>query len=113
MSRDGLLPPWFAKVDRGGTPQRVTWTAGVASALLAGVLPIRAVTDLTNIGILSAFIVVCLAVIMFRYTRPDTPRSFRLPFMPWVPAFGVLSSAFLIFPLPRGTWARSAAPPRS
>ncbi|HZH18957.1 MAG TPA: amino acid permease [Geodermatophilus sp.] len=106
MSRDGLLPPWFAKVDRGGTPQRVTWIAGVASALLAGVFPIRAVADLTNIGILSAFIVVCAAVILFRYTRPDTPRSFRLPFMPFVPAFGVLSSLFLIWQLPWETWAR-------
>ena len=106
MSRDGLLPPWFAKVDRAGTPQRVTWIAGVASALLAGVFPIRAVADLTNIGILSAFIVVCAAVILFRYTRPDTPRSFRLPFMPFVPAFGVLSSLFLIWQLPWETWAR-------
>jgi APA family basic amino acid/polyamine antiporter len=106
MSRDGLLPPWFAKVDRGGTPQRVTWIAGVASALLAGVFPIRAVADLTNIGILSAFIVVCAAVILFRYTRPDTPRSFRLPLMPFVPAFGVLSSLFLIWQLSWETWAR-------
>jgi APA family basic amino acid/polyamine antiporter len=106
MSRDGLLPPWFAGVDRHGTPQRVTWIAGIGSALLAGVFPIRAVADLTNIGILSAFIVVCVAVILFRYTRPDTPRSFRLPFMPFVPAFGVLSSLFLIWQLPWETWAR-------
>jgi basic amino acid/polyamine antiporter, APA family len=106
MSRDGLLPTWFAKVDRGGTPQRVTWIAGISSAVLAGVFPIRAVADLTNIGILSAFIVVCAAVILFRYSRPDTPRSFRLPFMPFVPAFGVLSSLFLIWQLPWETWAR-------
>ena len=108
MSRDGLLPPWFAKVDRHGTPQRVTWIAGVGSAVLAGVFPIRAVADLTNIGILSAFIVVCVAVILFRYTRPDTPRSFRLPFMPVVPAFGVLSSLFLILQLHWETWLRFA-----
>jgi APA family basic amino acid/polyamine antiporter len=106
MSRDGLLPPWFAKVDRHGTPQRVTWIAGIAAAVLAGVFPIRAVADLTNIGILSAFIVVCVAVILFRYTRPDTPRSFRLPFMPVVPAFGVLSSLFLILQLHWQTWLR-------
>ena len=106
MSRDGLLPPWFAKVDRHGTPQRVTWIAGVASALLAGVFPIREVADLTNIGILSAFIVVCVAVILFRYTRPETPRSFRLPWMPVVPAFGVLASLFLILQLHWETWLR-------
>ena len=106
MSRDGLLPIWFAKTDRSGTPQRVTWIAGVASAVFAGVLPIRAVADLTNIGILSAFVVVCVAVIVFRSTRPETPRSFRLPFMPWVPAFGVLSSLFLISQLHWQTWLR-------
>jgi APA family basic amino acid/polyamine antiporter len=106
MSRDGLLPPWFAKVDNRGTPQRVTWIAGIGSALLAGVFPIREVADLTNIGILSAFVVVCVAVILFRYTRPETPRSFRLPWMPVVPAFGVLASLFLILQLHWETWVR-------
>lgn len=106
MSRDGLLPVWFAKTDRHGTPQRVTWIAGVASALLAGVFPIKAVADLTNIGILAAFVVVCFAVIVFRYKKPEAPRSFRLPLMPLVPAFGVLASGFLMFQLHWETWAR-------
>ncbi len=106
MSRDGLLPGWFSKTDRHGTPQRVTWIAGIASALLAGVFPIKAVADLTNIGILAAFVVVCLAVIVFRYKKPDAPRTFRLPLMPLVPAFGVLSSAFLMFQLHWETWLR-------
>lgn len=106
MSRDGLLPPWFAKTDSHGTPQRVTWIAGVSSAALAGVFPIRKVADLTNIGILSAFVVVCAAVILFRYTRPEAERSFRLPLMPFVPAFGVLASLFLMFQLPWETWVR-------
>ncbi|GER23048.1 amino acid permease [Zafaria cholistanensis] len=106
MSRDGLLPAWFAHTDRNGTPQRVTWIAGIGSALLAGALPIRAVADLTNIGILSAFVVVCVSVIIFRYTRPDAPRTFRLPLMPIVPIFGVLASLFLILQLDPETWAR-------
>ncbi|WP_104063779.1 amino acid permease [Arthrobacter sp. 4R501] len=106
MSRDGLLPGWFAKTDRHGTPQRVTWIAGVASALLAGVFPIKAVADLTNIGILAAFVVVCFSVIVFRYKKPDAPRTFRLPLMPVIPAFGVLASAFLMFQLHWETWAR-------
>ncbi|MET1035666.1 MAG: amino acid permease, partial [Arthrobacter sp.] len=54
MSRDGLLPGWFSATDRHGTPQRVTWIAGVLAAFLAGVFPIKAVADLTNIGILAA-----------------------------------------------------------
>nr|MDQ5862560.1 amino acid permease [Actinomycetota bacterium] len=103
MSRDGLLPGWFAGTDKHGTPQRVTWIAGVSSALLAGVFPIKAVADLTNIGILAAFVVVCLAVIVFRYKKPDAPRTFRLPLMPFIPAFGVLASALLIWQLPVDT----------
>ncbi|MDQ0736323.1 amino acid permease [Arthrobacter agilis] len=106
MSRDGLLPAWFSTTDRHGTPQRVTWIAGIAAALLAGVFPIRAVADLTNIGILAAFIVVCIAVIVLRRTRPEVPRTFRLPLMPIVPAFGVLSSLFLILQLHWETWLR-------
>jgi basic amino acid/polyamine antiporter, APA family len=106
MSRDGLLPRWFSATDTHGTPQRVTWIAGIAAALLAGVFPIRAVADLTNIGILAAFVVTCVAVIVLRYTRPDEPRTFRLPLMPVVPAFGVLSSFFLMLQLHWETWLR-------
>ncbi|MFJ3959225.1 amino acid permease [Arthrobacter sp. NPDC090010] len=106
MSRDGLLPKWFSKVDRGGTPQRVTWIAGAAAALLAGVLPIRQVADLTNIGILAAFVVVSVSVIVFRYSRPDAPREFRLPLMPVVPLIGVVASLFLISQLHWETWLR-------
>jgi basic amino acid/polyamine antiporter, APA family len=106
MSRDGLLPGWFAKTDRHGTPQRVTWIAGAGAAILAGVLPIKAVADLTNIGILAAFVVVCISVIVFRYKKPDAPRTFRLPLMPLVPAFGVFASLFLMFQLHWETWVR-------
>lgn len=70
--------------------------------------PIRAVADLTNIGILSAFVLVCAAVILFRYTRPEAPRSFRLPFMLVAPALGVLASLFLILQLHWETWVRFA-----
>lgn len=107
MSRDGLLPGWFAKTDaKRGVPQRVTWIAGISSAVLAGLLPIRLVADLTNIGILAAFVVVCVAVIVLRRTKPDAPRMFRLPFMPLVPGFGVLASLFLILQLHWETWVR-------
>jgi APA family basic amino acid/polyamine antiporter len=84
----------------------VTWIVRVGAALLAGVFPIRQVADLTNIGILSAFVVVCLAVILSRYTRPDAPRSFRLPLMPVGPAIGIISSLFLILQLHWETWVR-------
>ncbi|MEN0135307.1 MAG: amino acid permease [Rhodococcus sp. (in: high G+C Gram-positive bacteria)] len=107
MSRDGLLPEWFAKTHPvRKVPTRVTWIVGFGSALLAGFLPINTVAELTNIGILSAFIVVCIAVAVLRRTRPDVPRSFTLPFMPVVPIIGVVFSGWLILSLPWETWLR-------
>ncbi|MET9431539.1 MULTISPECIES: amino acid permease [unclassified Streptomyces] len=109
MSRDGLLPAWFAKTHpTRHVPTRVTWIAGVASALIAGFLPISEAAELTNIGILLAFVVVCIAVIVLRYKRPELPRTFRTPGMPFVPAIGVVFSLWLITFLQWQTWARFA-----
>jgi APA family basic amino acid/polyamine antiporter len=109
MSRDGLLPKWFAKTHpTRHVPTRVTWIAGVASAVIAGFLPIAEAAELTNIGILLAFVVVCSAVIVLRYRRPDLPRSFRTPWMPAVPAVGILASIWLITYLQWQTWVRFA-----
>jgi basic amino acid/polyamine antiporter, APA family len=107
MSRDGLLPVWFAKLHPvRRVPTRVTWIVGVASGLIAGFLPIREAAELTNIGILLAFVVVCVAVIVLRYRRPDLPRGFRTPGMPVVPALGVIFSIWLITFLSPLTWLR-------
>jgi APA family basic amino acid/polyamine antiporter len=107
MSRDGLLPAWFAKLHpTRRVPSRVTWIAGAVSALIAGFLPIEEAAELTNIGILLAFVVVCVAVIVLRYRRPDIPRTFRLPLMPVVPAVGILFSIWLITFLSPVTWIR-------
>lgn len=109
MSRDGLLPHWFAKTHpTRHVPVRVTWIVGVASALIAGFLPIGEAAQLTNIGILLAFVVVCVAVIVLRYRQPELPRSFRCPGMPVVPAVGVLFSLWLITFLSWQTWVRFA-----
>jgi len=109
MSRDGLLPAWFAKLHPvRRVPSRVTWIAGGASAVIAGFLPIREAAELTNIGILLAFVVVCVAVIVLRYRRPELPRTFRLPGMPVIPALGVVFSLWLITFLAPVTWLRFA-----
>ncbi|GDY31435.1 amino acid permease [Gandjariella thermophila] len=109
MSRDGLLPRWFAHTHpERKVPHRVTWIVGVVSAVIAGVLPIKEAAELTNIGILLAFVVVCVAVIVLRYRRPDLPRTFRCPGMPIVPAIGVLFSLWLITFLEPVTWLRFA-----
>ncbi|MFF3492188.1 amino acid permease [Streptomyces sp. NPDC002795] len=110
MSRDGLLPRYFARNHpRRHVPTRVIWPVGIGSALIAGFLPIREAADLTNIGILMAFIVVAIAVVVLRKTRPDLPRTFRTPLVPWVPAIGVAFSVWLISNLDWVTWARFAA----
>ncbi|WP_460859011.1 amino acid permease [Nocardiopsis coralliicola] len=107
MSRDGLLPKWFAKTNpKTNVPTRVTWIAGVVSAVMAGLLPIGQAAELTNIGILSAFVVVCIAVIVLRYRRPDLPRSFKTPGMPVVPILGVVFSLWLISQLAADTFLR-------
>ncbi|WP_250008388.1 amino acid permease [Actinoplanes sp. M2I2] len=109
MSRDGLLPAWFGKLHpERRVPTRVTWIAGIASAVIAGFLPIREAAELTNIGILLAFVVVCIAVVVLRYRRPDIPRTFRLPWMPVIPAVGVVFSIWLITFLDPVTWLRFA-----
>ncbi|MGD6740930.1 amino acid permease [Streptomyces sp. BH106] len=109
MSRDGLLPKWFAKTHpTRHVPTRVTWIVGVASALIAGFLPIGEAAELTNIGILLAFVVVCVAVIVLRYRQPELPRTFRTPAMPVVPAVGIVFSIWLITFLQWQTWVRFA-----
>ncbi|MFE4776328.1 amino acid permease [Streptomyces sp. NPDC056713] len=109
MSRDGLLPKWFAKTHpTRHVPTRVTWIVGCASAVIAGFLPIGEAAELTNIGILLAFVVVCIAVIVLRYKQPDLPRTFRTPAMPVVPALGVVFSIWLITFLQWQTWVRFA-----
>ena len=110
MSRDGLLPKYFSKTsDKHHVPVRVTWIVGVASAVLAGFVNISVAAELTNIGILSAFIVVCIAVVVLRYRRPDLKREFKCPWMPVVPAIGVIASIWLITYLKWETWVRFAA----
>ncbi|MDN5856287.1 MAG: APC family permease, partial [Actinomycetia bacterium] len=109
MSRDGLLPPWLGKTNESnGAPTRITWILGVASAVIAGLLPIGEAAALTNIGILLAFVVVCVSVIVLRYRRPDLPRSFRCPGMPVVPIIGVVFSLWLISFLTLETYLRFA-----
>jgi basic amino acid/polyamine antiporter, APA family len=109
MSRDGLLPRWFAKTHPvRRVPTRITWIVGVASAVIAGLLPIAEAAELTNIGILLAFAVVSVAVIVLRYREPDLPRTFRCPGMPVVPLIGVGFSIWLITFLDPVTWLRFA-----
>ena len=107
MSRDGLLPPFFAAIHPSlRTPWKGTMVVGVAVALMAGLLPLDALLELTNIGTLFAFAVVCGAVLVMRYTNPDAPRPFRVPFVHAVSLLGVASCLLLMLSLPAQNWYR-------
>ncbi|GAA2356541.1 amino acid permease [Streptomyces cuspidosporus] len=110
LSRDGLMPAWFGAIHpKRKVPHRATWTIGVVAAVLAGVLPINAVAELTNIGVLLAFMVVCASVLILRYKKPHLRRGFRCPGMPVVPVLGMLFSGWLMSFLQWETWVRLGA----
>jgi APA family basic amino acid/polyamine antiporter len=107
MSRDGLLPRAFSRVHpRFQTPYRSTLLLGLVVACFAAVIPLKALAELVNIGTLAAFILVSLGVIILRRTRPDLPRAFRTPGVPYVPVAAILSCLWLMFNLPVETWIR-------
>lgn len=105
LSRDGLLPAWFAKTHPTyGTPHRSTLALGMFTALVAGLFPLGEVAKLVNIGVLSAFIVICSAVLILRRRKPDLPRAFRTPWVPVVPVVGIVFSIWLLTELAALTW---------
>ena len=107
MSRDGLLPRWLSMVHpRFGTPYRITIIVGVVVAALAGFIPLEELAELVNIGTLFAFVLVSIAVIVLRRTRPELPRAFRTPLVPFLPALAVLSCIALMMFLTVNTWLR-------
>lgn len=108
ISRDGLLPGWFAKTNKHQSPYRPTWIIGIVAAGIAGFVQIGEAAELTNIGILLAFIVVSAAVIVLRYRSPELPRTFKTPFMPITPIVGIGFSIWLVTKLSEATWIRFA-----
>ena len=109
MARDGLLPPWAAKVHpRYQTPHVTTVMTGVVVAVGALFMDENEIYDLTNIGTLSAFAIVCIGVLVLRRTDPDRPRPFRVPFLPVVSIAGALACLYVMFGLPPSAWERFA-----
>jgi len=107
MARDGLLPPWAAKVHKKyRTPWMTTILTGVFVGGFASIANINEVVELTNIGTLFAFVLVSLGVIVLRRTDPDRPRAFKTPFVPWVPLASIVCCVYLMIELPWVTWIR-------
>jgi APA family basic amino acid/polyamine antiporter len=109
MSKDGFLPPVFRKVHpRFRTPYVTTILTCSVAAVIAGIFPIGLLGQLTSVGTLLAFVIVCAGVLVLRRTRPDLPRPFRTPWVPVIPILGIISCFGLMLALPVDTWLRLA-----
>jgi APA family basic amino acid/polyamine antiporter len=107
MSADGLLPKLFSDIHPvWRTPWRSNLLFMVFVSLFAGFIPIEVLGEMTSIGTLLAFIIVCVGVMVLRSTRPDLPRPFRTPWVPVVPVLGILVCLTMMVALDIGTWIR-------
>lgn len=107
MSRDGLIGPWFGKIHpKYRTPHVGTILTGVFVATFSAVANIDEIIQLTNIGTLFAFALVCIGILVLRYREPNRPRKFRVPFVPLVPLLGIAMCVALMVKLPALTWER-------
>jgi APA family basic amino acid/polyamine antiporter len=110
MSRDRLLPSWFAHVHPvTRSPRRIVWLLGIAVAVMTGALPISDLAELGNIGMLTSFVIVCLGVWRLRHSRPDLRRGFRTPWVPFIPLLATGLCLVLLLSLPLITWVRFIA----
>jgi APA family basic amino acid/polyamine antiporter len=107
MARDGLLPAWAAKLsEKRRVPYITTWITGIVVALGALLADENEIYDLTNIGTLSAFAIVCVGVLVLRYTDPSRPRPFRVPLVWPVTVGGTFACLYTMWGLPRTAWER-------
>ena len=108
MARDGMVPKgFFGDVHpRFRTPWKTTILIGAVVALGTGLLPIDALLEMTNIGTLFAFAIVCIAVLVMRRTNPGAERPFRCPWVPLVPILGIVCCLVLMLSLPKENWYR-------
>jgi amino acid transporter len=97
MARDGMIPPLFHKLNpRTLTPVPSTIIVSVLIALLAGLIPINFLAEMTSIGTLVAFLIVSIGVMVLRRTAPDLPRGFKVPLYPFVPLASIAGCIWII-----------------
>lgn len=107
MSKDGLLPKVFSDVHpKFRTPSKNNLLFMLFVSLFAAFVPARVVGEMTSIGTLFAFILVCVGVMVMRKTDPDAPRAFKTPLVPLVPILGIFTCVFMMVFLPADTWIR-------
>ena len=106
MSRDGLLPRGLSHTGKHGTPVRLQIIVGVVMALIAACCNVGILSDMVNIGTLSAFTLVAISIPIMRKKRPDLERSFKIPGNPWVPILIAIANLWLMVNLSVLTWIR-------
>jgi APA family basic amino acid/polyamine antiporter len=107
MSKDGLIPKVFSDIHpKFRTPAKSNLLFLLFVSLFAAFVPARVVGEMTSIGTLFAFILVCIGVMVLRKKMPDAPRAFRTPLVPVVPVLGILTCFFMMAFLPLDTWVR-------
>lgn len=107
MSRDGLLPPIFSHInEKYRTPARSNLLFMLLVGTLAAFVPAHLAGEMTSIGTLFAFTLVCAGVLVVRRTMPDAPRSFKTPLVPFVPIAGIITCLCMMLFLPADTWIR-------
>lgn len=107
MSKDGLIPKIFSSINpKTQTPAKSNLLFMIFVSLFAAFVPARVVGEMTSIGTLFAFILVCAGIWVMRVKMPELPRSFRTPLVPLVPILGIATCLFMMVFLPADTWIR-------
>jgi APA family basic amino acid/polyamine antiporter len=108
MGKDGLLPGVFSSLNPARAPAFSIWLTGIGAALVAALVPVQLLGELSSIGTLLAFAIVCVGVLVLRRTHPEVPRAFRTPFVVPVALLGAVSCIGMMAGLPWPTWIRLA-----
>ena len=108
MANDGLLPKkFFAAIHpKWRTPWKNTFLVGILAAIVGSITPIDDIGKMVNIGTLLAFVIVCIAVMVLRHTKPDQARPFRTPWVPVIPILGIIFNGYMMVTLGAVNWLR-------
>lgn len=105
MSRDGLLPKPFSKINKKtDVPVLSTWLVGITGALMTGLVDLKQLADVANITLIGTFLLVSLSVVVLRKSQPNLKRNFKVPLVPFLPMLAVVFCLFLMFNLSKATW---------
>jgi APA family basic amino acid/polyamine antiporter len=106
ISKDGLIPGIFSKINSRGVPYNATIFASIVTGLTAGLFPLHVLSELVSIGTLMAFTIVCISIVVLRKTQPGLKRPFKTPFSPFIPLLGAAVCLLQMIALPWSTWLR-------